>query len=220
MTPKTPILISISQRLGEHPEGDRLHKLLYWVVKGRWEMASTNLQRSPISALLQDLLGSAQTLDDLEQRLLQAADQLSKPEKYRQVAGLVVNGCQAFYTTTPAPAEIEEPEDWQPEDEMIASITAVAKVDRFEVRQLLMQQIPPLKAKILIFSMVRRPFTDLPADWTDLKEKSLDDWMAELLQTFPKRQDLEARLFALAPRIKILDQGLQVAEAVMQSARL
>ncbi len=220
MTTKTPILISISQKLVEHPEGDRLHKLLYWAVKGRWEMAAAILQRSPISELLQDLLESAQTLSDLEQRLLQAADQLSKPEKYRQMADLVVNGCQVFFTPTSVPVEIEDLSDWQPEEDMIASITAVAKVDRFEVRQLLMQQTPPLKAKILIFSMVRRPFLDQLADWTELKEKSLDGWMAELMQAFPERLDLEARLFALAPRIKILDQGLQVAEAIMQSARL
>jgi hypothetical protein len=220
-------VLSVSQRLSEHPEGDRLHKLLYWVVKGRWESAAAILNQAPINGLLQELLEGTPTLTDLELRLYKAASKLNRPEKYRQIAELMVSGCRSFYAVASSKAVLHnemsdlmtgvlEPD----ESESTDPITRVSKADRFEVRQFLMQQIPPLKAKILIFSLLRHPFADRPLDWMELKAKSLDSWIAELLHTFPVRQELEAKLFDLVPQIQRLDQGAQVAEAIAQSARL
>ena len=220
-------VLSISQRLSEHPEGERMHKLLYWVVKGQWESAAAILNQAPMDGLLQELLKRTPTLTELEVQFYGAASKLNRPEKYRQVAELLVSGCQPFYKT--ASSKAASPDDMselmtgvlvQEENESTAPITKVCKVDRFEVRQFLMQQIPPLKAKILIFSLLRHPFKDRPLDWTELKAKSLDGWLAELLQTFPIRQELEAKLLAQVAQIPTLDQGAQVAEAITQSARL
>jgi hypothetical protein len=219
--------LSVSQKLSEHPEGDRVHKLLYWCIKGRWESAAAMLNQSPIDRLLEELIAGTSTLADLEHRLYKAASQLSRPEKYRQIAGIVMSGCQSLYPATPSETVLDNDMSnlmtgilERDENESTAPITTVSKIDRFEARQFLMRQIPPLKAKILIFSLLRHPFADRPLDWMELKTKSLDGWMAELLQTFPIRQELEAKLFALAPQIQGLDQGWQVAEAVVQSARL
>jgi hypothetical protein len=228
LTSKTSILSCVSQRLSEHPEGDRIHKLLYWAVKGRWEGAAATLNQAPIQELLPQLVEGALTLSDLERQLHQSASQLSKPEKYRHIAGLILSGCRSFYVVPTSDTdcnrdirELDSPRDssGEGEDETAASPTAVSKVDRFEVRQFLMKQIPPLKAKISIFSLLRHPFTGQPSDWVELKAMSLDSWMAELVQRYPIHQELEAKLFAQAPQLKALDQGLQVAEAIAQSAR-
>lgn len=216
--------LTIVQTLSKHREGDRIHKLLYWAVKGHWENEVSVLKQTSLQNLLQTLVEGAQTLDGLEQQLIQAASKLSKPERYKKVAGIVVHGCHSFYaapsseSSDPAVGELEQ--HWIPEDDDAAPMTAVSNGDRFEVRQFLMQQIPPLKVKVLIFSLLHRPFTGQASDWAAVKAKSLDSWMAELIQTFPVRQELKAKLFNLAPQITELDQGLQAAEAILQATHL
>jgi hypothetical protein len=220
-------VLSVSQKLSEHSEGDRVHKLLYWVVKGQWENAAAILTQTPRDRLLHELIEGTPTLASLEHRLYKAASKLNRPEKYQQIAALIIGECQSLYAA--APAEVVLPDESstpmagvlaQEESDTTVPITATSMVDRFEVRQCLMRQIPPLKAKILIFSLLRHPFMNSPLDWMELKAKSLDGWVAELLQTFPIHQELEAKLFAQVPQIQALDQGTQVAEAIAQSTRL
>jgi hypothetical protein len=220
-------VLSVSQSLSEHLESDRVHKLLYWVVKGQWQNAAAILSQMPIDRLLQKLIEGTPTLASLEHRLYKAASKLNRPEKYQQIAVLIISECRALYRAAPAQAVLPDQISSimtavlaQEENDATGPITATSMVDRFEVRQFLMRQIPPLKAKILIFSLLRHPFVDSPLDWMELKAKSLDGWVAELLQTFPIHQELEAQLFAQVAQIQALDQGAQVAEAIAQSTRL
>jgi hypothetical protein len=92
--------------------------------------------------------------------------------------------------------------------------------DRFALRQFLMQQAPPLKIKILLFSTLRHSFTFAPEDWKALKTQTLDVWLTELLETFPTIDRMEQQLFAQAASLKTLDQSMQIAETIVQAVRL
>lgn len=301
-SPEPPSLLSASQWLSEQSESDRIHKLLYWTVTGQWESSLSILNQRPIQVLFQQLIEGTPTLRDLEHRLYQAAAQLSRPEKYQQIAKLIIRGGQSLYGE--GDGELLPASLWsKTEDNSAVLATTVSKVswpamhgpygshnsdnshssqinrpgthqasvpvrpspsphsgadysagharadhsginppgvsssginppgvnpagikpsgaDHFEVRRILMQQVPPLKAKILMFSLLRRPFIDRYQDWLELKAQSLDAWIVELVQTFPNPQVLEDKLFAQASQITSLDQGLQVAAAIAQSTRL
>jgi hypothetical protein len=93
-------------------------------------------------------------------------------------------------------------------------------LERFALRQFLMQQAPPLKIKILLFSALRHSFTFTPEDWKVLKTQTLDVWLTELLETFPTIEVLEQQLFAQAASLKTLDQSIQIAETIVQAVRL
>jgi hypothetical protein len=220
-------LTTAVQTLTEHPEADRIQKLLYWVYTGRWENTTATLGHNVVSQILPELVKRTPAYEVLERRLYKAAAVLNKPEKYRQIATIILQTCADLYSSTaPQPSLVQEPEPLLTEI-MAASLaedalptTTIAQPDRFELRRRVMQQVPPLKVKILLFSVLRHPFSFEPLDWKDLKSQSLDGWLAELMQTFPSMDALENTLLNQAAELKQLDQGTQIADAIVQSLRL
>jgi hypothetical protein len=219
-------LSTVVQTLAEHSEADRICKLLQWVYTGRWESPSAPLGQSFIGQVLPELVKRTPSYDVLERRLYQAAASLNKPERYKQVAAIILQTCAVLYSSKsptpsvePGPREIltgfaEDP------TEDFAQTTTIAQRDRFELRHRVMQQVPPLKVKILLFSVLRHPFSFEALDWKELKTQSLDIWLAELIQTFPVIEVLEKKLFTQAAELKGLDQATQIADAIVQSVRL
>jgi hypothetical protein len=214
------------QTLVAHPETERIHKLLYWVYMGRWENDVAALDHTAIRQILLALIERTPSYEKLERRLYKAASVLTKPERYRKLATIILQACAALSPSDDSPAPLRQLQSGGEsglravdlaEDSL--PITTIAQPDRFELRRRVMQQVPPLKVKILLFSVLRHPFSFESLDWKELKAKSLDGWLAELTQTFPSLDLLEARLFAQADELKQLDQGAQIAEAVVQSVR-
>lgn len=220
-------LTKVVQTLAEHSESDRICKLLYWVYTGRWEATSEQLGSSVIGQILPALVKRTPSYEVLERRLYKAASVLNKPERYRQIAKIILQACAALYLCDAAPsspsanqfltAAAAATEDYA-EDAL--PMTTIAQPDRFELRRRVMQQVPPLKVKILLFSVLRHPFSFENLDWKALKAQSLDSWLAELTEAFPAIDVLEKKLFNQAAELKRLDQGAQIAEAVVQALRL
>ncbi len=214
------------QTLVAHPETERIHKLLYWVYMGRWENDTATLKRTAIRQILPELIQRTPSYDTLERRFHKAASVLTKPERYSKIATIILQTCAALYPSNNSPLSlVHRQSEGLPnlgtvdlaEDSL--PITTIAPPDRFELRRRVMQQVPPLKVKILLFSVLRHPFSFESLDWKELKAQSLDGWLAELTQTFPSLDALEAKLFAQADALKQLDQGAQIAEAVVQAVR-
>jgi hypothetical protein len=215
------------QHLTAHPKSDRIHKLLYWVCKGQWENTTAKLNQTPIEALLQELVQKAPTLEILERRIHKAASVLNKSETYTRIAAVIVQSCTDYYASISTHVD---PENGSEDlfdlltnlalGDETTPVTDIAVTDRFEIRQLLMQQMPPLKIKILLFSVLRHPFSFQPMDWAELKAKPLDHWIEELLQAFPSIDQLETQLFDQAAALTTLDQSSQVADIIVQTLRL
>lgn len=218
-------LTKVVQTLAEHPESDRICKLLYWVYTGRWESTSEQLGSSVIGQILPALVKRTPSYDVLERRLHKAASVLNKPERYKQIATIILKVCIELY---PSDAALSMPQADQFLAAMVTEdsaedalpMTTIAQPDRFELRRRVMQQVPPLKVKILLFSVLRHPFSFETLDWKELKTTSLDGWLAELMETFPAIDMLERKLFNQAAELTRLDQGAQIAEAVVQALRL
>lgn len=220
-------LSKVVQTLAEHSESDRICKLLYWVYTGRWEGTSEQLGPSVIGQILPALVKRTPSYEVLERRLYKAASVLNKPERYRQIAKIILQACAALYPCDAAPSAPQHSQfltaaaaATEDSAEDALPMTTIAQPDRFELRRRVMQQVPPLKVKILLFSVLRHPFSFENLDWKELKTQSLDSWLAELTETFPAIDVLEKKLFNQAAELKRLDQGAQIAEAVVQALRL
>lgn len=224
-------LPTVVQTLAEHAEAERICKLLQWVYTGRWESPSIPLKQSVIAKVLPELVRRTPSYDILERRLYQAAASLNKPERYKEVAVIILQTCTVLYpsiTSNPSVEASVEPQTRQtlmgmttedPTEDLLPT-TTLPQRDRFELRHRVMQQVPPLKVKILLFSVLRHPFSFEPLDWKELKTQSLDVWLAELIQAFPVIDVLESKLFTQATELKRLDQGIQIADAIIQAVRL
>jgi hypothetical protein len=219
-------LSAVVRTLAEHSEADRIAKLLQWVYTGRWENTTTSLGQAVIDRVLPELVRRTPSYDVLERRLYQAAASLNKPERYKQVATIILEICAGLYSpqlsdsVEPPPQQIVTSLRREDLTEDVLLTTTLTQRDRFELRHRVMHQIPPLKAKILLFSVLRHPFSFNPIDWKELKTQSLDVWLEELIQTFPLIDILESKLFTQAAELKGLDQGFQIADAIVQAVRL
>ena len=224
-------LSTVVQTLAEHAEAERICKLLQWVYTGRWESPSIPLGQSVIAKVLPELVRKTPTYDILERRLYQAAASLNKPERYKEVAVVILQTCTVLYPSTTSIQSVNpsaEPQTMltlmgmtrEDPTEDLSPTTILPQRDRFELRHRVMQQVPPLKVKILLFSVLRHPFSFEPLDWNELKTQSLDVWLAELIQAFPVIDVLERKLFTQATELKRLDQGIQIADAIIQALRL
>jgi hypothetical protein len=216
-------LPAIIQTLAEHSEADRIGKLLQWVYTGRWENTAKPPGQCPIGQILPELVKRTPCYDVLERRLYQAAASLNKPDRYKKVAAIILETCTVLYPKSSTPSVKTQIKEMvtgmvgEDPTEDFAQTTTLNQRDWFELRHQVMQQVPPLKVKILLFSVLRHPFSFDSSDWKALKTQSLDVWLDELIQAFPSIDVLENKLLTQAAELTRLDQGIQIANAIVQA---
>ena len=91
--------------------------------------------------------------------------------------------------------------------------------DPFELRLNVMKYTTPLRAKLLIFSVLYHPIKKTQHDWLLMKAKPLDDLLFELFSTCPTLEELEAKLYQTAQAIEDADENIQAAGAIAQSMK-
>lgn len=91
-----------------------------------------------------------------------------------------------------------------------------ANYDTFELRIDLMKYTNPLRAKVLLFSLLYHNFQG-EQDWLEIKNHELDDLLLKTFldyQSFPK---LESQLYQTANQLEESDEYTQAASAICQS---
>ena len=90
----------------------------------------------------------------------------------------------------------------------------------FKLRLEIMRYTNPLRAKILLLSTVRSPFSATPQDWTTLKSKSLDDLIQETFKYCKTFADLESKLTIMCHCVDNVEENIQAAGAILQAMKL
>lgn len=231
-------LDKVVRQLADHSEALRMYKLLYWTQLHHWENDEAILRRYPLNALFEGITSQVQSVEALEQLLTQAAAKLTKPAQYQAIAKTIANLSAPLYPgavgNTPLQGTVEDQSQRMSTPPTLThghsgfdqpsigspSTTQGSLLDTYDLRCHLMREVPPLKAKILLFSVLHHPFTFSRTDWWELKRLTLDEWLQELLQQFSAIADLEMTLMQQAETIPGLDQGAQVAIAIAKTIRL
>ncbi len=89
----------------------------------------------------------------------------------------------------------------------------------FRLRQEIMRYTSPLRAKILLFSTLRSPFTFSHQDWLSLKEKTLDELIQEIFKYCPSFSDLESKLVIISHCLENPQENTQAAGAILQAMK-
>jgi len=89
--------------------------------------------------------------------------------------------------------------------------------DVFSVRQELMKYANPLRAKILLFSVVHHKFDNSGKDWSLLNTCLLDDLMYEAYKKYNNLDILEEKISQAATLLNDSDEYLQSAGAIIQA---
>ncbi|MEA5534916.1 hypothetical protein [Crocosphaera sp. XPORK-15E] len=91
--------------------------------------------------------------------------------------------------------------------------------DIFELRLEIMQYTNPLRAKILLFSLLFHPWDRSGQDWSMLRSYTLDDLLEQIIQSGRPITDIEAKLYHAAKSLNDPDSHLQAASTIVEAIK-
>jgi hypothetical protein len=107
-----------------------------------------------------------------------------------------------------------EPEFFEPE-----TPAQPKQIKTFELRLEIVQYTNPLRAKVLLFSVLYQSWDKNNQDWTMLRSYTLDDLLKELMQTHKTIEDIEAKLFGAARVLSDFESNLQAASTIVEAIK-
>lgn len=93
------------------------------------------------------------------------------------------------------------------------------KLDFFELRLEIMQYTNPLRAKVLLFSVLYQSWDKDNQDWAMLRSYSLDDLLRELIQNTKNLTDIESKLFTAARVLTDFEANMQTAGTIVEAIK-
>jgi hypothetical protein len=214
---------------------NRMKKLLYFVVYGKWEVSETKLTDVELKDLVREIIGLNYNLEQLEGLLKDICSKINKQVEYLAISGEIIQKIAPIYLEK---SEIIASEgnslnasngDSSSDNLLVihqqaALLTRLYDLDEkkqvqndlFEVRLKLVQRTNPLRVKILIFSAIDRLFTFSESDWSALKKHRLDELLEKLLRKCPSKKDLENQLYQTAKKFENKNENIQVASAIVK----
>jgi hypothetical protein len=106
------------------------------------------------------------------------------------------------------------PQSSQPEQAL-----APKTINFFELRLEIMQYTNPLRAKVLLFSVLYQTWDKDNQDWAMLRSYSLDDLLKELIQKTKNLNDIESKLFAAARVLTDFEANMQTASTIVEAIK-
>ncbi|MEL4894975.1 hypothetical protein [Crocosphaera sp. Alani8] len=91
--------------------------------------------------------------------------------------------------------------------------------DILELRLEIMQYTNPLRAKILLFSLLFHPWDRSGQDWSTLRSYALDDLLEQILQSGRSVAEIEGKLYNMAKSLHDSDSHLQTASTVVETIK-
>ena len=89
--------------------------------------------------------------------------------------------------------------------------------DPFEIRLEILHYANPLRAKILIFSLLFYPWDQSSQDWLTLRSYTLEDLLQQLIQSGKSLKDIEIQLYNIAHTQMDRDANVQTAGILLQA---
>ncbi|NJN49560.1 MAG: hypothetical protein HC805_07075 [Alkalinema sp. RL_2_19] len=196
----------IAQALELMPERDRIVKLMLCLMHDTWESDQEKINQTSIRKLLQDIWQKYAALIEVERQLVAIVQRLSKAVEYSTLATTIVQRIAPLYGL-------------YEEDHVDQSLPLVQSVDGFDLRLEIMKFTNPLRAKILLFSVVNHRFDGSESDWTALKRNSLEALLKKILETYAP-SDLGFRLMQMAQSWSEPEDYEQVVDVLMRALKL
>jgi hypothetical protein len=198
----------IAQILELRLERDRIVKLLICLTREQWENDAQKIAQASIRELVDEIWRTFATLEDVERGLFAIVQRLSKAVEYSVVASMIVQQLSPLYQNSSQ--ELLPPAKTPP---------LVQSIDGFDLRLELMKFANPLRAKILLFSVLHQPFDNTDQGWSALKRYSLDMLLKTLLERYPA-PEIGSKLQAMAVTLPMPEEYEQAMDVLLRSLKL
>ncbi|MFM2429263.1 MAG: hypothetical protein RLZZ511_476 [Cyanobacteriota bacterium] len=207
--PENPMLeeqCQIAQTLELMPERDRIVKLMLCLMHDTWESDSEKIAQTSIRMLIQDIWQKYSSLIEVERQLVAIVQRLSKAVEYSTMATTIVQQIAPLYGL------------YQEEQEE-QSLPLVQSIDGFDLRLEIMKFTNPLRAKILLFSLVNHRFAYTEQDWAALKCYSLEALFKRVLEVHAITE-LSKTLTVMARSLPGHEDYEQVVDVLLRALKL
>ena len=222
------ILDEVVRELEQDVNISRIKRIIFFACKEFWENDVGELARTDLGLLLKELCAKYIKLEDIEAVLNSIVSKVNKKNEYALVADLIL--CQLsrlyeFEDFTSLETNISRfGGEHAPafHDEFRSEISSHEESERnpgnlFDIRQKILQQTNPLRAKIVIFSTLYHEFTFSDRDWLLLKNQELDTLLRQLFNVCPTLAELESQLYRTARNLENTDENDQTASVIIQA---
>ncbi|MEB3339634.1 hypothetical protein [Okeania sp.] len=208
----------------------RIKKVIYCACEGRWENDESKLSEINLRELIEELYNKVGNIETLDRKLSRIVSKVNKRIEYSILAQKILGIVGKLYP------EEEDEEDmtimetgpnWSidgSEDQtnskdkfLVEESYSRDPGELFNVREKIIQNTNPLKAKILIFSTVEHQFSFSERDWLLLKTKSLDSLLRQIFNLCSSTTDLEVYLYSNANNFENPDEYMQVANVIISA---
>lgn len=206
----------------------RIKRIIFFACKEFWENDVGQLANTDLGILIEELCAKYSKLEDIEAVLNSIVSKVNKKSEYALVADLIICQLSRLY-------EFEDFTNLETnisrfggqnapafQDEFSSNIPSSEESERnpgnlFDVRQKILQQTNPLRAKILIFSTLYHDFTFSDRDWLLLKTQELDTLLRQLFNICPSLGELESQLYRTANNLENTDENDSSASVIIKA---
>jgi molybdopterin converting factor small subunit len=222
------ILDEVVLELEQDVNISRIKRIVFFACKEFWENDAEQLEGKNLGSLIEELCAKYSRLEDIEVVLNNIVAKVNKKTEYALVADQVICQLSRLYEYQDftkletnisnfggpqAPDFQEEFSSQLPVEESNARDPG----NLFDVRQKILQQTNPLRAKILIFSTLYHEFTFSDRDWLLLKNQELDNLLRQLFNVCPTLAELETQLYKTAKNLDNTDESDQAASVIIKA---
>lgn len=222
------ILDEVVRELEQDVNLSRIKKIIFFACKEFWENDPAQLASANLGILIEELCGKYSRLEDIEAVLNSIVSKVNKKTEYALVADLIVCQLSRLYefedftrleTNISSFGGQEAPAFEEHFSSEISSSEEKARNpgNLFDVRQKILQQTNPLRAKILIFSSLYHQFTFSDRDWLLLKTQELDNLLRQLFNVCGSLAELESQLYTTASNLDNRDENDQAASVIIKA---
>jgi hypothetical protein len=222
------ILDEVVRELEQDLNLSRIKKIIFFACKDCWENDPAKLASADVGNLIAELCAKYSRLEDIETVLNSIVAKVNKKTEYALVADQIVCQLSRFYEYqdfTKLETNISNFGGHEApafDDHFSSQLPAGESKERdpgnlFDVRQKILQQTNPLRAKILIFSTLYHEFTFSERDWLLLKTQELDKLLRQLFNVCGSLAELESNLYATAGKLDNTDEYDQAASVLIKA---
>ncbi len=222
------ILDEVVRELEQDVNLSRLKKILFFACKECWENDPAQLASANVRSLIEELCTKYSRLEDIEAVLNSIVAKVNKKTEYALVTDQIVCQLSRLYEYqdfTKLETNISNFGGYEApafDEHFSSELPPGESKERdpgnlFDVRQKILQQTNPLRAKILIFSTLYHQFTFNDRDWLLLKTQDLDNLLRQLFNVCGSLAELESQLYRTAGNLDNTDEYDQAASVIIKA---
>jgi hypothetical protein len=208
----------IAQSLDLHPDRDRIAKLLICITRQHWEADPLALAKADIRELVDEVWRLCSTLDDVQQAMVTVIQRISKRGEYAALAKMILQQLKPLYEYIAS--SLQEPTT----EGIIASLPPMfppvpVVLQRFDSRLEIIKFCNPLRAKILLFSLLHHALPLGEPAPSMLRSHTLEDLLEDLVAAYDATE-ISDQLHKVAQHLPESDDYKAVVAAILKALKI